>query len=212
MAREQLTDLVRGIAYAVGSAQAVSAEHLLLQLRQFFDKDTDGKTLIPKLVRIQHPTVPDQFMLVPLFSLISPSSLRMEEVKIDLSLTIAEVKQRYATNEGDNSRATRSSYSIEVGPKLSRENGRPTEVVDVSITFKANDPPEGISRIIEDLAASIESKKHFGKDWKNITTLSGMPKSETDKSKPGVKPKPVDPPPVDPEPPMVVDAPTPDAG
>jgi len=157
MSRQKLTDLTRGIHHAASTTQAMLAEQFIRMFDQFFDSEEDG-SLTAKMVRIQHPGDQNQFLMVPLISLVAPKGIVMNKMEVEMSVRIEEAYQKYATDYSDNSEATRCSFKVSFAPK-SGLLGRSSDLTTIKMTFEAGDPPEGVMRVIEEFTNGIHPQK-----------------------------------------------------
>jgi hypothetical protein len=147
---QTLSDIVRGIAHAAAAANEVSDMQMLKQMRDFFTLGEDG-VLEAKMVRIRlNPTT---HMDVPLVSMIDPSSLSLQDMKVRMSVRLskAEVKrQLHAAN--DSVEVTRASFQVGL---TGAKPGARKDVIDVTMTFKRLEPVEGSARVLEELGRGI---------------------------------------------------------
>lgn len=162
-AKQTLSDITRGVQHAVNNAQEILDQHYTRMLGRYFDKYNS-----PKMVRIKVP--PDSFMEVPLIALMSPSSLYLDELVMDLSLRIDETDVK-KWRKLDGRVIDRTSFAISVGGAQSEE-GKPKDrnQIDMRMVFKSIDPPEGIARILDEFTKKIVPQKIVPK-----------PKTEKDK-------------------------------
>ncbi len=161
--KQTLSDLTRGIQHAVNTAEEVLEQHYLRMLGRYFNEDNS-----PRMARIKVP--PDSVIEVPLLALVTPTALKLDELTMDMTLRIDETEvKRFPGRAGRV--VERSSFKISVGSGT-REDGSPREKnqIDIRMTFKSGDIPEGVSRIMDEFTKSILPKKV-------------MPKPETEKDK-----------------------------
>ena len=144
-AEEQtLSDIVRGISHAVTSVSDVQDNRFVSSLKMYFDVGDDG-IFYPKMVLFDNG---GNKLQVPLISLINPSSLRMDEIKVRVGVRLSASKVKKVLD----SDSTRSSFSVAL---TGCKPGSRKDVIDVTMTFKNTDPSEGISRIIEEINQKI---------------------------------------------------------
>lgn len=150
--KHTLSDMARGVQHAVNTAQEVLELHYVRLLARYFDEDNN-----PKMVRLNVSN--DSIIEVPLISLISPHELKLDELTMDLSLRIDETKiKRIPRKEGG--AVERTSFQISVGGgKTGNGTVRDRNVLDIKMVFKSGDPPEGVSRIVEEFTRRIVAKK-----------------------------------------------------
>lgn len=161
--KQTLSDLTRGIQHAVNTAEEILEQHYLRMLGRYFNEDNS-----PRMARIKVP--PASVIEVPLLALVTPTALKLDEMVLDMTLRIDETEvKRFPGRAGRV--VERSSFKISVGSGT-REDGSPREKnqIDIRMTFKSGDVPEGVSRIMEEFTKSILPKKL-------------IPKPETEKDK-----------------------------
>lgn len=150
MEKTKLSSLTRGLLDAVQDASAVAGQQHFHILRTFFYQE--GDRMIPRTVRIQ---VDDgRVMDVPMICLVNPASYRLEHLKIEMSALMSEDQVKQAVSEGK-SEARRGSYAVSVCPKGRRKSGRSSDLIDIEILFKAEDSPEGVGRVLEELTNTM---------------------------------------------------------
>ncbi len=153
---QQLTDITRGMHHAASSTMSMVAQQYIYMLEQFFDKQDDG-SLRAKMVRVD---INDKhFMLVPLISLVAPKGLTLKEMNVEMSVRMEEADIKKATHDIDESDATRSSFKVNLAPKPKGDHEvtrRPSDIIDISLSFASNEPPEGVMRIIDQYTNLID--------------------------------------------------------
>ncbi|KKK66923.1 hypothetical protein LCGC14_2959210, partial [marine sediment metagenome] len=111
-----------------------------------------------KMVKIQ--ITEDHYTMVPLISLVSPKGIALEKMRVEMSVRITETALKDATDEVDNSGATRASMKVQLAPKHRDNFGkRRDDITEIEMIFTAGDPPEGIMRIIDDYTNMIKPIK-----------------------------------------------------
>ena len=146
--RQNLTDIARGLTHAALSVEELQDQQYIRQVDRYFDRNEDG-SLSAKLVRIK--TGEDSYIQVPLISLVRPEGIGLDELEVDLSIRLTQSDVKQHTHHADESIVTRSSFGCEI-TRSSRSDDRarrPGDVVDLKLKFRRQDPPEGISRILE---------------------------------------------------------------
>ncbi|MBF0450088.1 MAG: DUF2589 domain-containing protein [Candidatus Magnetomorum sp.] len=159
-----LTDITRGLHHAASTTYAMIAQQYLLMLDQFFDRsekaDEDGHAMYKaKMVSIDMGN--NYKVNIPLVSLVAPKGLALDEMKVELSVRASESDVKKATHELDNSNAERASFTVNLSPKQKNGNneGRSPEIIDITLTFKASDPPEALMRVIDMYSNLIQPQK-----------------------------------------------------
>jgi len=156
ISKQALTDITRGMQHAASTTTAMLGQQFIHLINQFFDKEKDG-TLRAKMVQVE--LSPDHMVKVPLISLVQPSAIVLDKLKIKMSVRIEESKVKDAVRDVmGNSEATRLSFQVTMSPKTG-VLGRRSDITDIEMTFKGVDPPEGIMRLIEQHTNLIEPLK-----------------------------------------------------
>lgn len=146
--KQTLSDITRGIQYAVNSAQDILEQHYVRILGKYFDKRNN-----PKMVNIKVP--PDSTMEVPLIALVSPNGMYLDELTLDMSLRVDETEVKKIPRR-DGRSIERTSFAISVGgPKKKDETLKDSDQIDIRMVFKSVDPPEGVARIVDEFTKKI---------------------------------------------------------
>ena len=159
MSEQQLTDLTRGMHHAASTTAAMIAQQYIRIIDQFFDAQEDG-SLVAKMVKIHIND--DHYTMVPLISLVAPKGIALEKMRVEMSVKITEAEMKEATDKVDNSKATRSSFKVQLAPKHHSSSRRRDDLTDIEMIFTAGDPPEGIMRIIDQYTDLIKPIKDDG--------------------------------------------------
>jgi hypothetical protein len=147
MPQAQLTDLTRGLYHAAAATQAQLINQFTDLLKVFFDEDEDG-TLKPKMVQIESGPALYQ---VPLISFVKPSGLLLKKMRVDLTVKIDDIDQKVVKSDLHDGDATRASFKVTTSPKPNGHIGRSSDAVDVELVFEADDTPEAVRRLIDEL-------------------------------------------------------------
>ena len=142
-----LSKLFAALHEAVSEATEVARNHSLSYLKKdYFEEELDSEgektgVWIPKMVKMKLPVVRDgklenQEVSIPLYSLAKHQSLCMDELKISLNVELRDVKE---------------GVLVSLSHKWFSE---PTKA-QVEMTFKGQDPPEGIMKINDRLVKTI---------------------------------------------------------
>jgi hypothetical protein len=155
MKNQSLSDITRGLQHAAATTNSMVAEQYIRILSQFFDTLEDG-TLRAKMVRVQ--VSDDYYALVPLVSMVSPSGLALDKMKVDLSIRIENADEKPASildmrhghpKEDEDSEDTRSAFAVSMSPRSKDGGKRPSDHVDISLEFVSKETPEAVMRVIE---------------------------------------------------------------
>ena len=146
----QLTDITRGMYHAAATTNAMLAKNFLYLLEKYFEKSETEDIYYPVTRRIA--ITDDTTIDVPLISLVTPKSLSLEKMIVDLSIKIDELSLKKVFDQIDDefkkASPTRSSFTVQMSPKTAKD-GRASDIIDIRMEFKASDPPEGIMRLID---------------------------------------------------------------
>ncbi len=146
---QMLTDITRGMHHAASTTAAMVAQQYIRIIDQFFDEESDG-TISAKMVKVNMDE--DHFMMVPLIALVAPKGLALDKMVVHMAVKIDKATIKEATDKVDNSKATRSSFSVSLSPKASSDDA---DLTRIEMVFTSGDPPEGINRIIEEYSNQI---------------------------------------------------------
>jgi len=156
---QMLTDITRGLQHAVSVTHEAAVQQYLSLIERFFDKDSAGK-LHAKMAIIQMDE--QHHMNVPLIALAQTGGLSLEQmqVKLAVKLTKQETKS-LANNLNDTFQQTRSSFavSVQANGNDNDHKSKNKKCMDIELTFKSCEPPEGVSVIIEEYTKLIQPIK-----------------------------------------------------
>lgn len=146
-----LSDVIRGLQFCVNSSAEIMEQHYLTAL----DKYIDEKTQAPLTRRLQ---IKDGYAIdVPLICLSDHHSLYLDELEVKLSVNLRDIalKETAAPVNGGEKPFTidRGSFSVELGGAA--QDGDGNSMMDVTMKFKATQPPEALARIIEKLDNAV---------------------------------------------------------
>lgn len=179
----RLTDITRGLYHAASSTYSMVAKQYENLLDHYFSKDHDG-AFIAKTIEVQLPD--ESTVSLPLISLVTPKGLMLEKVDFDFSVkvdptTLIEVKDGlsqvnlFKTDPGD-SHLTRSAFQVEMAARPSKEDSeeeaRKPGIMDVSMKFRAIEPPEGLMRLIDKFTSSVTPIKPLSHTSAHLSLLS----------------------------------------
>jgi len=150
MSRESLAALTRGIHHAASSTYSMLAQQYIQMLSQFFEQkeDVDGNLkLFAKMAYIKINENTES--AIPLISLVAPKGLALERMKVSMSVKIEETELKNATMDSDEMDIDRLAFKVSFSPRASKGENRSSDVTDIDMEFVANDPPEGVMRLID---------------------------------------------------------------
>jgi Protein of unknown function (DUF2589). len=139
-----LSDIIRGVLYSVNCSQEILEHHYDNMLKKYFNRE--GKPITTKFM-----VDSERCIEVPLITLFNPAALALKELNLEMSLHIDEVSLKKIENCNFEDDASRASFNISIVPSTANECvKRPSDMVDVCMTFTAIDPPEGFSRLLDE--------------------------------------------------------------
>lgn len=142
---QTFSDIVRGMQYAVNTAHEMLERYHIAILNKYFDESGRPET---KEIYVGD----DKKMDIPLIALINQGSLSIDEMEISFQAKIDHVLVKSAkSTDGKNIDIDRTTFEMNFTP--SKREG---DTVDVRIKFKANLPPEGVARIVDEYNKIIE--------------------------------------------------------
>jgi hypothetical protein len=152
ISRQTLSDVARGMQHAVNSVQEILERHYIKMLSRYFDEKGNP-------VMAHFNITPADAIEVPLITLVSPKGLFLEEVTVDMSVRIDETQVKSEKDREDKPPTVRTSFMVSFAQDRGKESPRRGNVIDITMKFKAGDPPEGVSRIIDGFINRIVQKK-----------------------------------------------------
>ena len=161
-----MADIIRGIQYCVNSSLEIVEQHYATFLKNFIGDD--GK-IITRQIYIND----DYVMDLPDICLAAHNSLALDEMEVKMNLNIksmdkkkayrifdenTKVKRRGKTEsaKAEEFEVSRSSFDVELGSPSVDKDG--STRMEITMKFKAGDPPEAVSRLIDQLNNTIAVK------------------------------------------------------
>ncbi|WP_178119060.1 DUF2589 domain-containing protein [Pseudomonas akapageensis] len=150
MTASDLCDITRGLQEAAAATNNLIAQQYIKLFDQFFDYDADelGTPMKAKMVEValdeQHS------MKIPLISLVAPRGLALEHMQVDLSVKIQNTELATASHALENGDIQSGRFFVTVGTDKRQSQTRDPDEVQISMQFKACEPPEAINRLIEE--------------------------------------------------------------
>ncbi len=143
---QTFADIVRGMQYAVNTAHEMLERYHITMLNKYFDDK--GRPEVKEL-RVGN----GKKMEIPLVTLINQSSLSIAEMEVCFKAKIegVSIKSTTASETGKNIEVDRTAFEMNFTP-----SARDGNTVDVRIKFKSTEPPEGVSRIIDEYNKTLE--------------------------------------------------------
>ncbi len=134
-----LPDLIKGLQYAVSSAQDMLVAQHIQMFESYFD--SDGVALTKKIKNGAGAHID-----VPLLTLMPHNSLLLDEIEITFAARIQHVSNYQAANAP----LAVSLANFEMNVASPAQSKSDKDVMNVSLRFKAAPPPEGFARIVDD--------------------------------------------------------------
>ncbi|MCL6591594.1 MAG: DUF2589 domain-containing protein [Firmicutes bacterium] len=147
---QTLSDIARGIQHCVNSTMEIMEQQYLRILSRHFDENSN-----PKLIRMKTPNGYE--LEAPSITLLSPKEIALEEMIVEMSVRVDQIHSKKVKSRGNAPELSRSSFMVSLAPK--QPESRPDNVINIMMKFKAGDPPEGVSRVIEEFARQILPKR-----------------------------------------------------
>lgn len=146
-----LSDVIRGLQFCVNSSSEIMEQHYLTTVDKYIDANTQKP--LAKRFHIND----DYAMDVPLICLSDHHSLYIDEldVRLNVNLKDMDIKEATAPYQGDNKEFSvdRSSFLVELSNVTQDKKGNSN--MDVKLKFKATEPPEALSRVLEKLDNAV---------------------------------------------------------
>ncbi|MCY1391748.1 hypothetical protein D3C76_738080 [compost metagenome] len=150
MTASDLCDVTRGLQEAASATTNLIAHQYIKLFDQFFDYDAEelGAPMKAKMVEV---ALDDQHtMKIPLISLVAPRGLALERMQVDLSVKIQSTELASASHALENGDIQSGRFFVTVGTDKRHSDPRDPDEVQISLEFKACEPPEAINRLIEE--------------------------------------------------------------
>lgn len=151
-----LSDIIRGLLYSVNTSQEVLEQQYSKTLKKYFGQD--GKPITTKIM-----IDCERYMEVPLIALINPSAIALQEMDLEMSLHVDEVLLKQMENCGYEKDLTRGSFKVSINP-ANKCPDRPPDMMDIYMKFRAIDPPEGFSRIMDEIIKQIHPESNNNRE------------------------------------------------
>lgn len=159
---QTLSDIARGMQYCVNSASEIVEKHYIDMFSRYFDDEGNPY--------VQTFNMSNGYKIeVPVFLMMGYNSMNMEEMTVKLLISLKEMKQKTHMFSGDedeedggeearNLATSRTSFTVALASE--NEDGTPgSQNVTIEMKFKAGDPPEAVSRVVETFANTVIPEK-----------------------------------------------------
>lgn len=150
-----LRAVTRGLHEAATSANQLISQQYIRLFDQFFDYDPNALGTPMKARMVEVALDANHSMQVPLISLVAPRGLSLDSMKVDLSVKIDSTELEAASHALENGELSSERFYVTFGHPSRKEASRHPDEVQISLCFKACEPPEGIQRLIEEYTHMI---------------------------------------------------------
>lgn len=134
-----LTEIIKGMQFAVNEAQTILERHHLNSLLCFFTDNGEPKTVSLHLEG-------NKYIDVPTFTLASHSALQIDELEMQFKARIQDVESFESDIDGDGTLDRIAGFEVGFTPDISDSSN----FVNVSIKFKSISQSEGFSRVLDE--------------------------------------------------------------
>lgn len=148
---QTLSDITRGMQHAVNATQELLEQHYFRMLRRYFDDDNQ-----PLMTRFKLSD--DKIVEAPLIALISPKGLYLDEMSVEMTVRIDDSDVKRLEKTGTENESDRASFTVSFAPPKERGFGKRSNDITVKMKFKSGEPPEGVSRIIDQFTSHVLTK------------------------------------------------------
>ncbi|WP_166571965.1 DUF2589 domain-containing protein [Pseudomonas sp. R5(2019)] len=150
MTASDLRDITRGLQEAAAATNNLIAQQYIKLFDQFFDYDADDLGTPMKAKMVEVALDDHHHMRIPLVALVAPRGLALEQMQVDLSVRIQATELAKASHDLENGDLQSERFFVTVGADKRQSEERDPDEVQISMQFKACEPPEAVSRLIEE--------------------------------------------------------------
>jgi hypothetical protein len=166
-ADQTFSDIIRGMQYAVNTAQQTLQNYQFQQMLQYFKQDGSPYVVFVTLSDGRRIEIP-QITLVP------QSLLAIDELEMSFKVQVAHTDIKGGSAAETKTPGTakamqdpeRSSFQVQFGRRVvsgeGEDKGAESGVITVGIKFKAIPIPEGAARVLDSLNLDITEKPANG--------------------------------------------------
>lgn len=159
---QMLTDITRGLQHAASVTHQMTVQHHINLLEQFFDKDESG---VLHAKHIEMAINDHHHMKVPLISLVKPNSLTLDEMKVSMAVRLDENTEKSWTDNIHHHQETRSAFKVTLSGNRATKN--PGDLIQIDLTFKATEAPEGLERLVDEYTRLVQPHENGEHNDKN---------------------------------------------
>jgi hypothetical protein len=155
MVSSDLRDITRGLHEAASSANSLIAQQYIKLFDQFFDYNPDdlGTPMQAKMVEVALDA--QHHLQVPLITLVAPRGLALDTMKVDLCVKVTSTEVEAVSHALENGELNSERFYVTLGGLRRDPAQRHPDEVQISLTFKACEPPEAVQRLIEEYTQLI---------------------------------------------------------
>ena len=150
MTASDLCDITRGLQEAAAATNNLIAQQYIKLFDQFFDFDADELGTPMKAKMVEVALNDHHCMKIPLIALVAPRGLALENMQVDLSVKIQSTELACASHALENGSVQSERFYVTVGADKRQGEQRDPNEVQISMQFKAIEPPEAINRLLEE--------------------------------------------------------------
>jgi len=153
-----LSSIARGMQYAVNSTQEIMEDHYARVFNKYFDKDGN-----PKIVKFN--ISPEQVIQAPLIALVPLNSLVLEEMVVEMSIEVTDTTSKKVGAKTEDIDLDRTSFNVSfasgkrIGGNTDGDAKQRDNTIDIMMKFKRGDPPEGVSRVLDEFYKAVVTSR-----------------------------------------------------
>lgn len=145
-----LPDFVRGIQHAVNMATLMYEQNAEAFLDRHLKDDGSPNVQVVKIPNSKY------VLVVPTMAASRPPDMILDEMEVKMCVRIDKTETKPGHPAGDKD-VTRASFHCSLASGDQKVKG--SNEIDLVMKFKRGDPPEGVSRIIENFVNSITPRE-----------------------------------------------------
>lgn len=151
-----LADITRGMQHAVNSTQQLTEQHFIHMLERYLP---EGKAIVQRI----HLPDGQHVLDAPLIAMIPANGLQLKEMTVQMAVRIDHSVCKKAAPRGVETDLTRTSFEVSFAPRsgergVHKKAASQGSAVDITMKFIADDPPEGVARVMEYFTNSLVPK------------------------------------------------------
>lgn len=150
MSASDLSHITRGLHQAAAATHNLIAQQYIALFDQFFDYNVEDLGTPMKAKMVEIALTEGHTISVPLIALVAPKGLALHKMNVDLSVKMHSTEVQKASHDLENGDLHSEKFFVTFGTTKREGQDRDPDEVQIRIEFKACEPPEAISRIIEE--------------------------------------------------------------